>query len=126
MKRLIILLFTLALLLGELYPAKSTLQLNLEGNGSDQVHTLNCHADFHTFIEVEKEETIKQVIVTKTGDWAVEQDGPFVWIRPVNDEAERTSLAILTESGKLYLFFIKIVENEELFYPKVFVTGEEK
>jgi len=44
----------------------------------------------------------------------------------VNDEAERTSLAILTESGKLYLFFIKIVENEELFYPKVFVTGEEK
>ena len=119
-------LLILTLLLGELYPAKSTLQLNLEGKGSDQVHTLNCHTDFHTFIEIEKVETIKQVIVTKTGDWEVEHDGPFIWIRPVNDEGATTSLAILTESGRLYLFAIKIVENEELFYPKIFVTSEEQ
>jgi len=126
MKRLILFLFTLSLLLGELYPAKNTLQLHLQGKGSDQVHTLNCHMDFHTFIEVEKEETIKQVIVTKNDDWEVEHDGPFVWIRPVNDEAVTTSLAIITGSGRLYLFSLKIVENEELFYPKIFITGEEK
>jgi type IV secretory pathway VirB9-like protein len=126
MKKLIVLLFVLALLLAELYPAKRTLQLNLKGKGDDQVHTLNCHVDFYTFIEVEKEEEIKRIIFTKNGDWEIERDGPFIWIRPKNEEGVETSLAIVTESGKIYVFTLKIVENEEIFYPKIFITSEEK
>lgn len=126
MKKIIVLFFVLALLFAELFPAKSTLQLNLTGTGSDQIHTLNCHADFYTFIEVEKEEKIKRLIFSENGDWEIERDGPFIWIRPKNEEGVETNLAIMTESEKLYVFTLKIVENEEIFYPKIFITSEEK
>ena len=126
MKRIFLLLFILLILLAELFPAKSPLVLNLPGKGKDQIHTLNCHPDFHTFIEVDKKETIKKVIIPKNDDWEVNRDGPFTWIRPKNEEGAPTSLAILTESGRMYLFTIRIVDNEEIFYPKIFITGEDE
>ena len=125
MKKVFLLLFIVTLL-AELFPAKSTLQLNLTGRGSDQVHAINCHADFYTFIEVGRDETIKKVIILKNSDWEVDFDGPFTWIRPVNEEGVDTSLAIMTEGGKIYLFTLKIVDNEEIFYPKIFIRSEEK
>jgi len=125
MKKVILLVFIM-IFLTELFPAKSTLQLNLQGRGSDLVHAINCHADFYTFIEVGGDETIKKVIILKNSDWKVDFDGPFTWFRPVNEEGVDTSLAIMTQCGKIYLFTLKIVDNEEIFYPKIFIKSEEK
>ena len=126
MKRMLVLLFILLIFLAELFPAKSTLLLNLKGRGRDLVHTLNCHADFYTFTEVEKEETIKQVIYAKNSSWQIEQDGPFIWLKPTNAAEGETTLAILTESCKIFIFTINVVDNEEIFYPKIYITSREQ
>lgn len=125
MKRMIILLFILALILAELFPARSTLQLNLKGESSDPVHTLNCHTDFYTFIELEREEIVDKVLISKSDEWETGQDGRFTWTRPRNEAGVDGNLSILTKSGKMYIFILKVVDNEELFYPKVFITGDE-
>jgi hypothetical protein len=123
---MMILLFILTLILAELFPARSTLQLNLKGESSDPVHTLNCHTDFYTFIELEREEIVDKVIITKIDEWETGQDGRFTWLRPRNEAGVDGNLSILTKSGKMYIFILKVVDNEELFYPKVFVTGDEE
>jgi type IV secretory pathway VirB9-like protein len=120
-----ILLFILTLALAELFPARSTLQLNLKGESSDPVYTLNCHTDFYTFIELKREEIVDKVTISKSDEWEIGQDNRFTWIRPRNEAGVDGNLSILTKSGKMYVFILKIIDDEELFYPKVFVTGDE-
>ncbi|MCK4764729.1 MAG: TrbG/VirB9 family P-type conjugative transfer protein [Candidatus Aminicenantes bacterium] len=123
MRRIILFLLIIVFSVNAFLNAKSTLALDLAGQGKDQVHTLNCHPDFYTFIEVNREEQIKKIIMLENDDWEIDTDGPFIWIRPKNEEAVRTTLAILTESGRMYIFTVKIVDSEELFYPKIYITG---
>ena len=122
MKRILLPLLLIVFFMYELLPAKNTLALDLAGTGKDKVHTLNCHTDFHTFIEVNRDERIKKIIMIKNDDWETNSDGPFLWIRPKNEEAVRTTLAILTENNKLYVFMVERVDSEEMFYPKIYIT----
>jgi hypothetical protein len=122
MRRNILLLLLIVFVVYEFLPAKSTLALDLAGTGKDQVHTLNCHHDFYTFIEVNRDERIKKIIMPKNDEWEIDSDGPFLWVRPKSEEAVRTTLAILTENHKLYVFTVKRVDSEELFYPKIYIT----
>lgn len=124
MKRIIIWFFIFLLFIAHLFPYKNTtLVLNMKGDGSKPVHTLNCHENFTTFIEVDRKETIKLAFITEDRGWELDRYGPFIWLRPHEKAKTPTTLVITTESGKLYQLRLDVVKNEEMIYLKTFITG---